>query len=132
MDIHIIKHEGKPSVAVLIPKTEINMATFPAIDDAARAEHANGTHHLVIDLSHVPYMTSAGIRLLNGLFKVFRAGDPAESDAALSKGFREGNFTSMHLKLVNPNESVREVLKTSGLDMVISAYPTVEDAVSSL
>jgi anti-anti-sigma regulatory factor len=132
VEVHIIKRDGTPPVAVLKPNTEINMSTYGGIDTAARAEHANGLRYLIIDMSNVPYMTSAGIRLLNSLFKLYRAGDPTEDDAALSKGFREGNFTSTHLKLVNPNDSVREVLKTSGLDMVLTTYANVDEAINSL
>jgi anti-anti-sigma regulatory factor len=131
MDIVVYKPESKPAIAVLHVVEEINMASYARIDSAARAEVASGTHNLVIDLTHVPYMTSAGIRLLNGLFKFLRQDTPAESDEAISQGVRDGTFKSPHLKLVNPNASVREVLKTSGMDMLLAIYPTVEAAVAS-
>jgi anti-anti-sigma regulatory factor len=131
MDIVVYKSENKPIIAVLRVAEEINMASFPKIDAAARAEISSGTRNVVIDLTGVPYMTSAGIRLLNGLFKLLRQDTPAESDEAISQGVRDGSFHSPHLKLVNPNASVREVLKTSGMDMLLAIYPTVEEAVAS-
>lgn len=131
MDIVVYKSENKPVIAVLRVAEEINMASFQKIDAAARAEISGGARNLVIDLTNVPYMTSAGIRLLNGLFKLLRADTPAESDEAISKGVRAGTFKSPHLKLVNPNASVHEVLKTSGMDMLLAIYPTVEEAVAS-
>jgi anti-anti-sigma factor len=131
MDIVVYKQENKPVIAVVRVNEEINMATFSKIDTAVRAEIAGGTRNLVIDLTGVPYMTSAGIRLLNSLFKLLRQDTPAESDDAISQGVRDGTFKSPHLKLVNPNASVHEVLKTSGMDMLIAIYPTVEAAVTS-
>lgn len=131
MDIVVYKSESKPVVAVLRVAEEINMASYAKIDAAARAEVASGTHNLVIDLTHVPYMTSAGIRLLNGLFKLLRQNTPAESDEAISQGVRDGTYKSPHLKLANPSASVHEVLKTSGMDMLLAIYPTAEEAVAS-
>ncbi len=131
MDIHVIKRDGKPAVAVLIPKTEINMASYAAIDAAARAEYATGVRHMVIDLSNVRYMSSAGIRLLHGLFKLLRTDDLAETDEALSKSYRDGKVTTKHLKLVGPNESVSSLLKTSGIGSWLSVFTTTEEALES-
>ena len=131
MDTIIVKRDGKAPVVVLKPVGEINMATFPAINTAARAEIDAGNRNMVIDLTAVPYMTSAGIRLLNGLFKLLRTNAPAENDAALSKGLRDGTFKFPHLKLVNPSESVHDVIKTTGLDMVFDIYGTVDEALAS-
>jgi anti-anti-sigma regulatory factor len=131
MDIIVFKSEGALPVAVLRVGEEINMSTSAKIDSAARAEIAAGTRNLVVDLTNVPYMTSAGIRLLTGLFKLLRGNSPEESDEAMSAGLRDGTFKSPHLKLVNPNQLVREVLQTSGLDMLLAIYPTVDEAVTS-
>jgi anti-anti-sigma regulatory factor len=131
MDIVVYKFEDKPQVAVIRVNEEINMASYSRINTAARAEAAAGAHNIVIDLTSVPYITSAGIRLLNGLFKLLRTGAPAESAEAMNQGVRDGTFHSPHLKLVNPNESVHEVLRTSGMDMLLSIYPNVEEAVAS-
>ena len=131
MDIIVYKLENKPPVAVIRVNAEINMASYPRIDAAARAEAAAGTRNMVIDLTGVRYMTSAGIRLLNGLFKLLRTDAPTESTEAMTQGLRDGTFHSPHLKLVNPNASVHEVLSTSGMDMLLSIYPNVEEAIQS-
>ncbi len=131
MEIHIIKRDNKPAVAVLIPRTEINMASYEVIETAARAEHTAGVRHMVIDLTHVRYMSSAGIRLLHGVFKLLRTDDPAETDEALSKGYRDGKVTTKHLKLVGPNESVSGLLKTSGIGSWLSVFATTEEALDS-
>jgi hypothetical protein len=49
----------------------------------------------------------------------------------MRQGLRDGTFHSPHLKLVNPNIAVREVLQTSGMDMLLGIYATVDEAVAS-
>jgi anti-anti-sigma regulatory factor len=131
MDIVVYKPEGKPPITVLRVTEEINMATYPKVDASARSEITAGARNMVLDLTGVPYMTSAGIRLLNGLFKLLRGNSPAESDEAMAKGLRDGTFKSPHLKLAGPNAAVHDVIRISGLDMLIAVYPTVDEAVAS-
>ena len=131
METVIVKRDGKAPVVVFKPIGEINMATYPALNAAAHAEYDAGNRNMIIDLSAVPYMTSAGIRLLNSLFKLLRTNAPAESDAAMSQGVRDGTFKFPHLKLVNPSESVHDVIKTSGMDMIFDIYGTVDEALDS-
>ena len=42
----------------------------------------------------------------------------------MKQGIHDGTFKSPHLKLVSPTPRVAEVLKMSGLDMVIECYRT--------
>jgi len=65
------------------------------------------------------------------LFTMLRGDTPAESDAAMKQGLRDGTFKSPHLKLVNPTRHVREVLSMAGLDMFLEIHPNLKDALAS-
>lgn len=71
-----------------------------------------GRHQLVIDLSDVEYMSSAGLR---------------EMVAALKK-VRNLNGD---LRIATPSDRVREVLDLAGLSAIFQIYPTQVEAVGS-
>jgi hypothetical protein len=49
----------------------------------------------------------------------------------MKQGIHDGTFKSPHLKLASPSPHVAEVVKMSGLDMVIEIYRGVPEAVAS-
>lgn len=72
----------------------------------------DGKKALVLDLSGVDYMSSAGLReIVNALKKVKRA---------------QGD-----LRIAQPSERVREVFEMAGLDTIFQIYGSQDDAVSS-
>jgi anti-anti-sigma regulatory factor len=85
----------------------------------------------LLDLSQVPFVSSAGIRGLHYVFNLLRTDQVAESDQAISKGLRDGTFRSPHLKLLNPNEHVRNLLKTTGYDMFLEVHHSLDTAIDS-
>ncbi len=92
------------------------MATSKELHGQGHQAFENGMRDPVLDLSDVPYMSSARIRALNDTFRLLRGDSPIESDAALKQGLSDGTFKSPHPKLVNPNRHVQEVLGMSGVD----------------
>lgn len=131
MEIRVSHEQGRVPISVLHVTGDINMSTSDQLMAQAQQAIESGAHNLVLDFSEVPYMSSAGIRLLNALFKMLRGDAPAESDEAMKKGLRDGTFKSPHLKLVNPTRHVREVLTMAGFDMFLEIYANLKDAVAS-
>jgi anti-anti-sigma regulatory factor len=131
MEITVSHEQGRVPITVFQVKGDINMATSEELQRQARRAFEDGMRDLVLDLSDVPYMSSAGIRALNDMFRLLRGATPAESDEAIKKGLSDGTFKSPHLKLVNPNRHVQEVLGMSGVDMFLEIHRNVKDAVAS-
>jgi len=72
----------------------------------------DGNNNLVLDLSGVDYMSSAGLReMVRILKRVKRSGGD--------------------LRIANPSERVREVRELAGLDSIFEIYPTQVEAVGS-
>ncbi len=71
-----------------------------------------GYNQLVIELSGVEFMSSAGLR---------------EMVSALKTVKRSGG----DLRLANPSEKVKEVLDLAGLDTIFQIFPTTVEAVGS-
>ena len=92
-----------------------NLDTLTAIEAEASLNRAidEGAGKLLIDFSHLDFITSAGLRTLLGLAKRQRS---------------EGGT----LHLANMNETVREIFSISGFDTIIESSPTVEDALGRI
>ena len=131
MEITVSREQGRVPITVFHVRGDINMATSDELQRQVRQAFEDGMRDLVLDLSDVPYMSSAGIRALNDMFRLLRGSSPAESDDAVKKGLSDGTFKSLHLKLVNPNRHVQEVLGMSGVDMFLEIHRNVKDAVAS-
>jgi anti-anti-sigma factor len=131
MEITATQHAGRIPVTVFHINGDLDSTTYQQaqahIDQAVQA----GAHDIVLDLSKVGYLSSAGIRVLSHLFNLLRGDLPQESDEAMKQGVRDGTFKSPHLKLASTAPRVAEVLKMSGLDMMIESYRSVPEAVAS-
>jgi len=131
MDILVSQQQGRMPVTVFHVKGDIDMASFERLQTEAREAVEAGTRDLVIDLTEVPYMSSAGLRALHYLFELLRGDSPSESDEAMRKGLADGTFKSPHLKLLKPSRRVLEVLKMAGFDMFLEIHSSLKNAVAS-
>jgi len=131
LTIEVSAAQADQPVTLFKVKGEVNTNSYELLQARADQEHAAGMRDLVLDLSQVPYVSSAGLRALHHIFMLLRAPTPEESDAAMSKGLRDGTFRSPHLKLLSPSPAVREILKVSGFDMYMQSYDTLEEALAS-
>lgn len=109
IDINV---SGKEHVTLVEVSGRVDSMNASQLGDALASEVENGNTQLVLDLSKVDYMSSAGLReLVASLKKVKRA--------------------SGDLRIAQPSERVREVLEMAGLDTIFHIYPTQLDAISS-
>lgn len=88
---------------VLTVTGRIDAHTAPALDEACRGLLEKGAVWLALDLAAVPYMSSAGLRVLLATLKTATA--------------RSGGVT-----VVGPHDIVREVLDVSGF---LTLFPVV-------
>jgi anti-anti-sigma factor len=131
MTISQYVEQGRVPVTVFHIRGEINSNTWEQLQAEADQAHREGMQNLLLDLTDVRYVSSAGLRAMHHIFQSLRTNAPGESDEAMSKGLRDGTFQSPHLKLLNPNPSVHEVLKVSGFDMYIPIFHTLKEAIAS-
>jgi len=86
---------------------------------------------ILIDLSGVHFMSSAGIRSLNELFYTLHPYDQEKFKQEISPGIRSGTYKAPNLKLLKPNEMVANTLKMVGLDMYLDVYEDENKALQS-
>lgn len=87
--------------------------TCGAIEQFLRQKIANGNYNIVLNLEKVPFIASAGLRVL----------------LIFAKELRQKYHGDIRLSSLQPN--VQKVFEIAGLNTVISIFDTVEDAIMS-
>jgi hypothetical protein len=75
---------------------------------------------VLIEMSQVDFMSSAGLRSIHNLFYKLHPEGSEEHKRILKEGVRKGTYKAPHLKLLNPQKRVLESLKAVGVDMYMS------------
>ena len=107
------------------------VTTNQELETRAQAAYEGGARDILLDLTEVPYMATAGLRALHAIFTLLRTNAPAESDETTKAGIAAGTFMSPHLKLLKPSAHVLEVLKAAGYDMFLEIHRDMNQAVAS-
>jgi anti-anti-sigma factor len=109
IDLQISRLEN---VTLVELEGRVDSSNANLLGEALTNEIDNGHTNLVLDISSVDYMSSAGLRELVSAYKKVKrvAGD---------------------LRLVQPSPRVQDILELSGLDTIFQVFPTQTDAVES-
>jgi len=99
-------------VSLVTVSGRVDSATAPDLEKVLQAFIQAGRSQIVVDLKDVSYMSSAALRTLISALK-----------AAKDSG---GD-----VRLAQPSERVREVLKLAGLNAIFTIYDDVVEAVGS-
>jgi anti-anti-sigma factor len=131
MEITASTVQGKVPVSEIFLKGDLDASSAEAFNDATAKLVEGGAKNILIDMSGVPFMSSAGIRSLHALYiSLHPTGSEGEKDAVY-KGISAGTYSAPHLKLLNPNKKVTEAIKLSGLDMYLKIYHNEQEAVEA-
>lgn len=131
MTIDVEAVQGRVPITIFHIKGDIDGNTYEQLQAQANESFQSGTRHLLLDLSEVPYISSAGIRAFHYIFNLLRSDPALEGDATIRQGVRDGTFKSPHLKLLKPNAGVARVLGMSGYDMFLEIHDNFEGAIHS-
>jgi len=131
MEITVTQEQGRVPVTILHVKGDVNAATVDQFQAQAQQVCDDGARDMLIDLSGVSILSSAGLRALHSIFNILRSDSTEESDESMRKGLVDGTFKSPHLKLLKPNQNVNQVLHMSGFDMFLEIYDDLKEAIAS-
>lgn len=131
MDITVAQEQGRVPVTVVHVAGKTDSASANEFEKKVMGVIDSGARHLVLDLSKIPYMSSAGLRVLQEVFNKLRSLSANGNDKEMYRQINDGSYKSPHLKLVSPTKEVMEVLKMSGFDMLVSIEKDLQTAVAS-
>ncbi len=85
--------------------------------ESARVAHDGGAHYLLIDMSELDTLTSAGMRALQKVYQIFTP--------------KEDHFKVAHLKLCNAPPQIYNVLGVTGFLQNMPMYESLDAALES-
>ena len=133
MEIKVSTESGRVPVTVLHVDGNIDSSTYEQFQSTAKKLIDGGTRYILVDLTHAPFVSSAGLRALHTLFNELRTRNPEAnlSDDQMKKGISAGTYKSPHLKLLNLSPETRSAFETSGFDMYIDTFTDRNAALAS-
>lgn len=130
MEINISIEQGKEPIAVMKLKGDINASNFMEVMDKAQEIFGNPARNLIIDLSEVPSISSAGQVAIHKIALIY-SGVPQKVEADENPDFTHSALARKHVKLLNPQPAVDETLTKAGLKLFFKVFNDFETAVKS-
>jgi anti-anti-sigma factor len=133
MEIKISTENGRVPVTVMHVDGNIDSSSYEQFQSKAKQLIDEGARYILVDLSHAPFVSSAGLRALHALFTDLRSRNPDAqlSDEQVKKGISAGTYKSPHLKLLNLSPETKTAFETSGFDMYIDTFTDKNTAIAS-
>lgn len=119
--------QARVPVTLLHIDDRINLGNIDEFVGKAQALFDEGVRDLIIDLTDVPSITSAGLRGILTIYKLYNSKGSSSSpliDQDIASGIS-------HLRIVNPVKEVRRVLKLVGYDRYLGIYENLQDALKA-
>ena len=119
--------QGEISVTILHLSGHLHGNTEKQLLDRARQAYEDGTQYLLLDLSELEVLASAGLRAIHTIFNIFTP----QSDMEIIHQHGEEPYKSPYFKLVCPNPQIYYVLNITGFLQNILIYNNMDEAVAS-
>ena len=124
MEINVSNVEARVPVTIFQLDGMLNMGTSGSLQQKAVEQHQAGMSYMLLDLSKVTSLSSAGLRAIQFIYKLFQEGDD-------STNLRKSGKKSPYLKMLNPSQDIRRVISIAGFDTFIEIYTDRDEAINS-
>jgi len=133
MEIVLTLEQG--TIAVLQLKGALDGSNYQDLIAEAQKLYEAGQRDLLLDLSQLTFMSSAGISALHRAALIFRGetlkdGEDGWASYRAIGNDRESGF-QQHIKLLNPPERVEHALNLVGFTSFFEIYPDLQAALAS-
>lgn len=134
MEINVTQENGKVPVSVIHIKGDLDASSYLELVNTAQKLYNAGVRSLLLDLTDLVFLSSAGLASLNIVTRLFRGEKTDAEDGwgtykAIDRE-RESGMQS-NVKLLNPSPDVDKVLDTVGFKQFFDVYTDLEEAVDS-
>jgi anti-anti-sigma regulatory factor len=135
MDITVSTQQGAASVTVVQPHGDVDASNYAELVSQVESLRKDGARDFLMDLSDVPFMSSAGLVALHNIAILLRGEKPADPQSgwAALKSIDRSREAGMqkHLKLLNPQQYVAETFEKAGFTQFFEIYTDLKKAVAS-
>jgi len=133
MEIKVSTENARVPVTLMHIDGNLDSSTYSEFQTKAEELIKKGTRHILLDLAHAPFVSSAGLRAIHQIYKDLNAIHPDInlSEEEIKKGISAGTYKSPYLKLLNLSKEAKMVFITTGFDMYIEHYDDMKLAIAS-
>ena len=135
MNITVSQQQGREPVSVIHLDGRLDSSNYQNLIDEAKKLYSAGARHLILDMTNLTYISSAGIVALQSIAKLFRGESLPDVEAgwnairSLDKERTGGQ--QQNVKLLNLSPKVQSVLDMVGLSIFFEMYTDLKQAVAS-
>lgn len=136
MGLEILEKKAKNNVAILQLVGKMDGSNYVQLIDAARRVYQAGSRDLLLDLSQLTYLSSAGLSAMHKTALIFR-GEPLPPEekigwsAYLAMNRDRLKGLQGHVKLLSPQKEIENLLDISGFKAMFEIYFDQAEAVAS-
>jgi anti-anti-sigma regulatory factor len=135
MEISVTQQQGVVPVTILKPHGPLDASSYRDLISKAQEQSEGGARFFLIDMSDIPFMSSAGIVSLHVIALILRGDQPPDPEAGWEayKSIDRDRDTGKqkYLKLLNPNPNVDKLLAMTGFKNFLEVHTNQEEAVGS-
>lgn len=135
MTITLEQIQGDASLTVLGIQGDLDASNYQGVIQAAEHALGVGNENLLIDMTEIPFMSSAGIAALHSIALLMRGDEKPDTDHGWevfhSYGRESGNGKQKNVKLLNPQPRVLNTLAKTGMDEFFEIYTDIDTAIAS-
>jgi anti-anti-sigma factor len=135
MNMIISQKQGRVPVTVLQLIGKLDGSNYMQLIEEARKAYLDGARDLLIDLTELTFMSSAGIAAIHQTALVFRGQLQAEEESGWASYHSidrdRGSGLQEHVKLLCPQGNVASILDIAAFDSLFEIYHDLDTAVAS-
>jgi len=140
MKITVSKPEMHVPVVILHLYGILDSTSYQSLVDKAKQQYSAGVRDLILDLSKLTFISSAGLGALHQLALLFKGNNHPEQDetwgdyrwaAYHNRDHEHVPQLQEHVKLFSPSKEVREVLDMIGFSSLFEIFTDLPAALAS-
>ncbi len=135
MEITVSTRQGAIPVTVVQPHGDVDASNYAQLVERVQSLIQEGAKDFIVDLSDVPFMSSAGLVALHSIANMLRGEKAADTQAgwqALKSidRSRDAGFQK-HVKLLSPQQYVADTFDKAGFTQFFEVFNSLDKALAS-
>jgi len=135
MEIIISQNQDTTPVTIMQLKGALDGNSYEKFITEAEKLYDAGTRNLILDMSELDFLSSAGLAGLHRIARVYGGEDRSTMEEGWSAihamGKERKSGFQNHVKLLNPSEKIQDVLDTVGFKTFFDIYTDLHSAIAS-
>lgn len=133
MELTVSIHQANEPVAVMNINGNVDASNYVEIVNKAQEIYNNLVRNLILDLSEVPFISSAGLVAIHKIALIYSGGkqEVEQEGKETRPDFTHHANARKRVKLLNPQPGVDKTLETTGLKLFFKVFNDLDTALKS-